>query len=192
MLETFLVVLVVLLLVGLFVVQPFQVQKHTMENTLMPDQYVLVDKLTPRFDDFHRGDLVAFNPPAGATQDQSGALYVDRVIGIGGDTVDIHGGHVYLNGSQLTESYVPSTQATSMSGGDSKTWKLTAGQLFVMADNRGDKTLPDSRVFGAIDKASVVGRAWLRYWPIGKFGLIPNATQAPASSGSPAASNAPW
>ena len=192
MLETFLVVLVVLLLVGLFVVQPFQVQKHTMENTLMPDQYVLVDKLTPRFDDFHRGDIVAFNPPAGATQDQSGALYVDRVIGIGGDTVDIHGGHVYLNGSQLTESYVPSTQATSMSGGDSKTWKLTAGQLFVMADNRGDKTLPDSRVFGAIDKASVVGRAWLRYWPIGKFGLIPNATQAPASSGSPAASNAPW
>jgi len=192
MLETFLVVLVVLLLVGLFVVQPFQVQKHTMENTLMPDQYVLVDKLTPRFDDFHRGDVVAFNPPAGATQDQSGALYVDRVIGIGGDTVDIHGGHVYLNGSQLTESYVPSTQATSMSGGDSKTWKLTAGQLFVMADNRGDKTLPDSRVFGAIDKASVVGRAWLRYWPIGKFGLIPNATQAPASSGSPAASNAPW
>ena len=192
MLETFLVVLVVLLLVGLFVVQPFQVQKHTMENTLMPDQYVLVDKLTPRFDDFHRGDVVAFNPPAGATQDQSGALYVDRVIGIGGDTVDIHGGHVYLNGSQLTESYVPSTQATSMSGGDSKTWKLTAGQLFVMADNRGDKTLPDSRVFGAIDKASVVGRAWLRYWPMGKFGLIPNATQAPASSGSPAASNAPW
>ena len=192
MLETFLVVLVVLLLVGLFVAQPFQVQKHTMENTLMPDQYVLVDKLTPRFDDFHRGDIIAFNPPAGATEDPSGELFVDRVIGISGDTVDIHGGHVYLNGSQLTESYVPSTQATSMSGGDSKTWKLTAGQLFVMADNRGDKTLPDSRVFGAIDKASVVGRAWLRYWPIGKFGLIPNATQAPASSGSPAASNAPW
>jgi signal peptidase I len=191
MLETFLVVLVVLLLVGLFVAQPFQVQKHTMENTLMPDQYVLVDKLTPRFDDFHRGDIVAFNPPAGATQDQSGALYVDRVIGIGGDTVDIHGGHVYLNGSQLTESYVPSAQTTSVSGGAGKTWKLTAGQLFVMADNRGDKTLPDSRDFGAIDKSSVVGRAWLRYWPTGKFGLIPNAAQAPASSGSPAASTAP-
>ena len=191
MLETFLVVLVVLLLVGLFVAQPFQVQKHTMENTLMPDQYVLVDKLTPRFDDFHRGDIIAFNPPAGATQDQSGALYVDRVIGIGGDTVDIHGGHVYLNGSQLTESYVPATQTTSMSGGGSKTWKLTAGQLFVMADNRGDKTLPDSRVFGAIDKSTVVGRAWLRYWPIGKFGLIPNAAQVPAASGSPVASTAP-
>jgi signal peptidase I len=191
LLETFLITLVIFLLVQLFVAQPFQVQKLTMENTLMPDQYVLVDKLTLRFEDLHRGDIVVFNPPIGSAQDPSGMPFAERVIGAGGDTVDIHGGHVYINGDQLTEAYVLKNQTTDMPDGGSRTWKLKAGQVFVMGDNRQNPQSRDSRDFGPVDKSSVIGRAWLRYWPFSQFGLIPQGNQPPAPGGSPASSKAP-
>jgi signal peptidase I len=73
-----------------------------MEDTLMPDQYVLVDKLTPNFSDYHRGDIIVFNPPSGWVLESAGTPHIKRVTATGGDTVDIHGGHVYVNGTQLT------------------------------------------------------------------------------------------
>ena len=76
-----------------------------MEQTLEPDQYVLVDKLTPRFDAYKRGDIVVFNPPANWVQ-QQGQPYIKRVIGVGGDTVEIKDGAVYVNGTKLNEPYV--------------------------------------------------------------------------------------
>ena len=176
------------MLVQLFVAQPYQVQRESMQDSLMPNQYVLVDTLTPRFDDLHRKDIVVFNPPRSAA-DSFGAPYAERVIGVGGDTVDIHGGHVYLNGQLLTEAYVLNSQTTVMPNGGSGIWKLKAGQLFVMGDNRFDKSA-DSRAFGPIDKSSVIGRAWLRYWPFSDFGLIPQGKQ-PTPGGSPASSTAP-
>jgi signal peptidase I len=191
--ETFLLTLVIFLVVQLFVAQPYRVQQASMENTLMPDQFVLVDKITPHFDDYHRGDIVVFDPPAGWVADSSGSPFVKRIIGLGGDTVDIHGGHVYVDGTQLVEPYVYETQPTEVPDGVGRTWRLTAGQIFVMGDHRQDSR--DSRDFGPIDKSSVIGRAWLRYWPMGQFGLISAPRQSPAASvapsGSPAASKAP-
>ncbi len=191
LLETFLITLVIFVLIQLFVAQPFQMQKLTMGNALTPGQFVLVDKLTPHFDDLHRGDIVIFTPPSGSPEDPSGTPYAERVIGVGGDTIDIHGGHVYLNGALLTEAYVLKNQTTAMADGGIKTWKLKADQLFVMGDNRMDPMTKDSRNYGPIDKSSVVGRAWLRYWPVGQFGLLPQGKQLPAPSGSPVSSTAP-
>jgi signal peptidase I len=108
-----------------------------MENTLMPDQCVLVDKVTPHFDDYHRGD-----------------------IGGGGDTVDIHGGHVFVNGVQLTEGYIYEDQSTLMPTNGAQTWKLDPNQVFVLGDHRLKS--PDSRDFSPIDKSSIIGRAFLR------------------------------
>jgi signal peptidase I len=85
LLETFLLTLAIFLVIQLFVAQPYQVQQTSMENTLLPNQYVLVDKLTPRFDDYHSGDVVVFNPPSGWAQDPSGTPYIKRVVAIGGD-----------------------------------------------------------------------------------------------------------
>jgi signal peptidase I len=189
--ETFLITLVIFMLVQLFVAQPFQMQKLTMGNALKPGQFVLVDKLTPHFDDLHRGDIVVFNPPPGSPPDPSGTPYAERVIGAGGDTIDIHGGHVYLNGAQLTEAYVLKDQKTAMPDGGNKTWKLKADQVFVLGDNRQDPKTKDSRDFGPVDKSSVIGRVWLRYWPFSQFGLIPQSKQPPAPSGSPVSSTAP-
>ena len=189
LLETFLVTLVVFLVVQLFVAQPYRVQQASMEDTLMPDQFVLVDKFTPRFDEYHRNDIVVFDPPSGWVRDASGSPFVKRVIGLGGDKVDIHGGHVFVNGTQLVEPYVFENQTTEMPDKGSKTWKLAAGQLFVMGDHRQDSR--DSRDFGPIDKSSVIGRAWLRYWPLSAFGLVSQPKASPAAGGSPAASGSP-
>jgi signal peptidase I len=186
--ETLLLTLLIFLVVQMFVAQPYQVQQPSMENTLMPDQYVLVDKLTPHFDDYHRGDIVVFTPPVNWTHDASNTPYVKRVIGVAGETVDVHGGHVYIDGRQLTEPYIYENQSTDMPDGGSKTWKLLPGQLFVMGDHR--QASQDSRDFGPIDKSSVIGRAWLRYWPADQFGLIPSKQQ-PSPSPAPSPSTAP-
>ena len=188
LLETLLLPLIVFLVIQLFVAQPYQVQQESMENTLMPNQYVLVDKLTPHFDAFHRGDIIVFNPPPGWAEDQSGTPYIKRIIAVGGDTVDIRDGHVFINGTQISEPYIFGDQTTQASSAG-KTWKLSPSQLFVMGDHR--QASQDSREFGPIDKSEVIGRAWIRYWPINQFGLLPKANQTAAPSGSPATSPAP-
>jgi signal peptidase I len=186
-LETLLVTLVFFLVVQLFVAQPFHVEQPSMENTLMPDQYVLVDKITPRFTGYQPGDIVVFNPPASWANGPAGTPYIKRVIAVAGDTVDIHDGHAYVNGKQLSEPYVYEGQPTLPLDPAKHSWKLTAGQLFVMGDHRGDSQ--DSRVFGAIDKSSVIGRALIRYWPLANFGPLsqPNAAAAPTGTPAPTA-----
>jgi len=173
LLETLLLTLIVFLVIQLFVAQPYQIQQMSMENTLAPNQYVLVDKLTPRFDDYHRGDIVVFNPPAGWVHDAAGTPYIKRVIGVAGDTVDIHDGHVFVNGTELTEPYVFEGQPTVPADPKNHTWKLKDGYLFVMGDHRADSQ--DSRQFGPIQKSTLIGRAWLRYWPLDQFGILPSS-----------------
>ena len=155
--ETLLLALIVFVVVQLFIAQPYQVQQESMETTLMPNQYILVDKLTPKFDTYHRGDIVVFNPPSNSkwTVDPTGTPYVKRVIGIPGDTVDVHDGGVYVNGSKLAESYLYLGQPTAV-----ETWKLpvtlTVDEYFVMGDHR--QASQDSRAFGPITKESIIGR----------------------------------
>jgi signal peptidase I len=176
MLETLLVTLVIFLVVQLFVAQPFHVEQPSMENTLMPDQYVLVDKLSPHFDDYHRGDIVVFAPPASSNSEPTSAPFIKRVIGVAGDTIDIHAGHVFVNGRELSEPYIYPGQLTEPSSPSQHVWTLSVGQLFVMGDHRGDSQ--DSRVFGPIDKSTVIGRALIRYWPLQDFGLLSKGSAA--------------
>src|SRR6188474_576356 len=89
--ETLVLTLIIFFVIQTFVAQPYQIRQQSMETTLEPDQYVLVDKLTPRFDTYKRGDIVVFNPPE-AWQQENGTPYIKRVIGVGGDTVEIHDG----------------------------------------------------------------------------------------------------
>ncbi len=188
-LETLLLTLIVFLVIQLFVAQPYQIQQQSMENTLLPNQYVLVDKLTPRFDDYHRGDIVVFNPPPGWASDDLGTPFIKRVIGVAGDTVDIHDGFVFVNGTKLDEPYVYEGQPTVPSDPNHHTWKIAAGQLFVLGDHRADSK--DSRAFGPIEESTVIGRAWLRYWPFNQFGVLPSSTQPAASADTPAPNATP-
>ncbi len=172
--ETLVLTLIIFVVIQNFVAQPYQVEMDSMERTLEPGQYVLVDKLTPRFDTYHRGDIVVFHPPAATAS--SSTPYIKRVIGVPGDTVEIRDdGLVYIDGAALDEPYlygdepggVP--QATTVSV-EQASWTIAAGEFFLMGDHRSDSA--DSRVFGAVAADQIIGRAWLRYWPLDTFGVL--------------------
>ena len=175
--ETLVLTLVIFFVIQNFIAQPYQVQQQSMERTLEPGQYVLVDKLTPRWDDYSRGDVVVFNPPISWTSDPT--PFIKRVIGLPGDTVEVRDdGLVYINGVALDEPYTYKNEAginepTEVSL-DQGRWVVPADQLFVMGDHRQKSA--DSRLFGPIAISNVVGRAFLRYWPIGTFGILQTPT----------------
>ncbi len=179
--ETLVLTLVIFLVIQNFVAQPYRVQQQSMEHTLEPDQYVLVDKLTPRFSDYKRGDIVVFNPPDAWAQGD-GTPYIKRVIGLGGDTVEIRDGAVYIDDERLGEPYTFEGQETAVTG-DRSTWIVPAGQYFVMGDHRNNSA--DSRVFGSIQRDDIVGRAWLRYWPFSTFGILQTPTYSGVAPAAP-------
>lgn len=197
--ETLVLTLIIFLVIQNFVAQPYQVQQNSMERTLEPDQYVLVDKLTPRFNPYDRGDIVVFNPPE--TWSSGGTPFIKRVIGVPGDVVEIRDdGRVYVNDVGLDEEYVyedddGTRDPTEVP--DQARWAIGTGELFVLGDHRAKSA--DSRVFGPIGATDVIGRAWLRYWPLPTFGVLPTPVYpeldgvAPAadSSDEPAASTEP-
>jgi len=171
--ETLVLTLVIFFVIQSFIAQPYQVQQQSMERTLEPGQYVLVDKLTPRFDAYDRGDVVVFNPPATWTRENT--PFIKRVIGVSGDTVEVRDdGLVYVNGTALDEAYTYTNDEDAPepteAGGDQNRWVVPDGELFVMGDHR--QRSADSRVFGTIPIANVIGRAFLRYWPIGTFWIL--------------------
>jgi len=177
--ETLVLTLIIFFVIQTFVAQPYQVQQQSMEQTLEPGQYVLVDKLTPRWDAYGRGDVVVFNPPATWTEDST--PFIKRVIGLPGDTVEVKDdGLVYVNGKALDERYRYKDEPTTASL-DQRRWVIPAGELFVMGDHRQKSA--DSRVFGPIGISNVIGRAFLRYWPISTLEIIatPSYPDVPAT-----------
>ena len=157
------------------VAQPFTVKQGSMEYTLEPGQYLLVDKLTPRFEPYDRSDIIVFNPsPAWTTGVDT--PYVKRVIGIAGDVIELRHGRVIVNDVVLEEPYVFQLQRTDVIG-DRSRWVVAAGELFVLGDHRSGSA--DSRIFGPIPVESVIGRVWLRYWPPSSFGVLAAPTAVP-------------
>jgi len=175
--ETLVLTLIIFFVIQNFIAQPYQVQQNSMERTLEPGQYVLVDKLTPHWDDYSRGDVVVFNPPETWTSDPT--PFIKRVIGLPGDTVEVRDdGRVYVNGVGLDETYTFKNdqgvnEPTEVSP-DQTSWVVPPGQLFVMGDHRQKSA--DSRVFGPINISNVIGRAFLRYWPISTLGILQTPT----------------
>jgi signal peptidase I len=188
-------VLTVLIVLGIqtFVAQPYRVQQSSMEVTLLPDQYVLVDKLTPRWAPYNRGDIVVFDPPE--SWSPAGSVpFIKRIIGLPNDTVELRDGKVFVNDVELDEPYINAdngdTQSTDPQPGGATEWIIAEGQLLVMGDNRQNSA--DSRSFGPIEVSHVIGRAWLRYWPFDTFGVLPTPEHPELdSTASPGASLVP-
>jgi signal peptidase I len=171
--KTIALTLVIFVGVQAFIAQPYKVQQGSMETTLLPDQYVLVDKLTPHWSSYTRGDIVVFDPPA-TFRAGNGLPFIKRVIGLPGDTVELRDGIVFVNGTALDEPYIFEDngvpQLTQPAPGGTSTWLVPDRELLVFGDHRGGSQ--DSRVFGPIEISRVIGRAWLRYWPAGTFGTL--------------------
>jgi signal peptidase I len=184
--ETLVLTVVIFLVVQTFVAQPFKVEGASMEMTVLQDQYVLIDKLTPHWAAYARGDIVVLTPPA-RYADSSGVPFIKRVIGLPGDHVELQGGTVYVNGSALDEPYVFTEdgvrQATDPTPGGASDWLVPTGELLVMGDHRQNSA--DSRSFGPVEISRVIGRAWLRYWPIDTFGILSTPSYAGPTVSSP-------
>jgi signal peptidase I len=156
-----------------FVAQPYKIEGGSMETTLLQNQYVLIDKLTPHWAPFGHGDIVVLDPP-GTSLGSNGTPFIKRVIGLSGDRVELRNGKVYVNGMVIDEPYLFADdgirQPTDPSPGGLTEWLVPEGELFVMGDHRQNSA--DSRTFGPIEISHVIGRAWLRYWPVDAFGIM--------------------
>ncbi len=179
--ETLILTLVIYLAIHNFVAQPFEVRQESMTPTILHGEYVLIDKLTPHFDDYTYGDVIVFEPPTTATSEDDDIPFIKRIIGLAGDTITLENGRVFVTGSnglpiRIVESYV----ARGSDGASRPTlcpqpscsgeWLVPDGSYFVMGDNR--ERSQDSRELGPIDEGLILGRAWLRYFPVDRVGLI--------------------
>ncbi len=150
------------LVVRSFVLQAFSIPSESMETTLLIGDHVVVDKLTYRFSDIDRFDIVVFDRPPELPSEYD--ELIKRVIGLPGDTVEGRDGAVYVNGEALTEPYLDADVTII----DFAPEVVPEGRLFMMGDNRNRSS--DSRVFGSIDIETVVGKARVRYWPLDRVG----------------------
>lgn len=146
-------VLAVILFVGINAVSArVRVDGFSMRPTLDDGEFVLVSKLSYRFGEFERGDIVVFHFPLNPEEE-----LVKRIIGLPGDQVTVQDNQLYVNGQLLNEPYI--AQAPVYSG----SWTVTEGQLFVLGDNRNNSN--DSKDWGLLPQENVVGKAVLIYWP---------------------------
>jgi signal peptidase I len=153
--------LLVAFLVKTFLVQAFYIPSGSMLPTLQEQDRVLVNKLSYDLHAVHRGDIVVFKGPEQAQGEVKDLI--KRVIGLPGDTVEAHDGKVFVNGKAINEPYL----GPGITTGPLEPQKIPANHYWVMGDNRGNSK--DSRFFGPIDKSLIIGRAFVRVWPVSRF-----------------------
>lgn len=165
--ETVLLVAVAFVLAQLirtYLVQPFVIPTGSMIPTIEEGDRVLADKLTFRFSrEPRKGDIVVFDDPTGEHPQ-----LIKRVIAVGGQTVDLRNGVVFVDGKPLDEPYVHGQPSVPQV----LTFPVTIpkGYVWLMGDNRQNSG--DSRSFGPQPIKNVRGRAFWTYWPLGRFGAL--------------------
>jgi signal peptidase I len=146
------------LLVQWLLVKPFTIHQISMEPTLMEGDRILINRLTYHFRDPQAGDVVVFNSPINEDED-----LVKRVVAVAGDTVAIDDGFLYVNGVAQEEPYVLEQDFR----GEEPEMVVPPDYVFVLGDNRNNSG--DSRIFGPIPIDSIIGSAFVIYWPIGHW-----------------------
>lgn len=159
--------LVVAIVIKSFVFQAFYIPSESMEPTLRPGDRVLVNKVSYDLHSIHRGDIVVFKRPPNEAGDPTIKDLIKRVIGTPGDTIEARSdGKVYINGKRLNESYLPAGAVTT----NLPSQQIPPGEYFVMGDNRTNSK--DSRYIGLIPGRLIVGRAFVRVWPLSSLGFL--------------------
>lgn len=158
-------VLVLTWVIITFVGQRTRVDGRSMMNTLHDGDNLIVEKLSYRFSDPKRFDIIVF-PPTGKKE-----YYIKRIIGLPGETVQIdENGNIYINGGLLEENY--GAETIQNPGRAANPITLGDDEYFVMGDNRNNSKDSRSEEVGNVKRSQIIGRAWLRIWPLNKFGLL--------------------
>jgi signal peptidase I len=157
--------LAVALFVRGFLIQAFYIPSESMVPTLVKNDRVLVNKLSYKLHDVHRGDIVVFTAPPGAATAQVKDL-IKRVVGLPGETIEGRNGSIFINNKPLDEPYLP----PDVRSRDFPPEKVPPARVWVLGDNRQDSR--DSTFFKSIDEHSIVGRAFVKIWPLNDLSLL--------------------
>jgi signal peptidase I len=176
-----------------FLVKPFRIPSESMVPTLAVGQRVLVDRVSFRFGNPERDDVVVFKPPAGAeseggesrqacaapkpetpcarpTPKRSDTNFIKRVVGLPGDKLKVIDNHVYINGRRQDEPFIARGSDCTDLCNLPREIEIPRGYYFMMGDNR-DQSF-DSRAWGPVPKKWLIGQAFATYWPPGKIGTL--------------------
>ena len=155
-------------LVITFVGQRTEVEGASMVNTLHNGDNLIVDKLSYRFHDPERFDIIVF-----PFQFQDNTYYIKRIIGLPGETVQImDDGSIYINGEKLEENYGMEVIKPETIGRAAEPIELGDDEYFVMGDNRNNSSDSRTDMVGNIKRENIIGKAWLRIWPVSDFGIL--------------------
>lgn len=159
--------LAIIIPIRYFLIQPFYVRGASMEPAFIDHEYLIIDELSYRFKDPARGEIVVFRYPGDPRQ-----YFIKRIIGLPGEKVQFVGGKVIIYSEEYPEGWIleePYIERSIFTSGD-KTVQLEADQYFVLGDNRNSSL--DSRFFGSLERRMIVGRVWLRGWPIDRLSVF--------------------
>ncbi len=169
------VALIIIFAVRYFLIKPFVVKGASMEPNFYDSEYLIVDELTYRFRQPERGEVVVFHPPENPNStEQSKQYYIKRVIGLPGETVEVHEGVITIynvqhpNGFTLDENYI-----SAYTDGDIRR-VVQSNEYFLLGDNRIASL--DSRVFGPVPIANIIGKVWFRGFPLDRAATIASPT----------------
>ncbi|MDO8584461.1 MAG: signal peptidase I [bacterium] len=164
LLQVLAISLVIILPVRYFLIQPFYVKGESMEPNFYHREYLIIDEISYRLHTPLRGDVVVFHPPNDPSQ-----FFIKRVVALPGETIEVGNGQVRIyndahpNGLLLDETAYLDQAMTA----GTKTVTLKSDEYFLLGDNRAASL--DSRYFGPVKKSAIVGRVWLRGYPIDRW-----------------------
>src|ERR1700730_998670 len=160
------------LVIIIFLYQPVKVEGTSMAPLLSDQERIFINKFVYRFEPIGRGDVIVFWYPLDRSKS-----FIKRVIGLPGDTIELRSGHLYLNGKELLEPYVPPFY---LDGSSYALRRIPADNYFVMGDHRDSSN--DSRMFGPVARQYIYGKAVFAYWPVDHFGSLALSSTVNAAS----------
>jgi signal peptidase I len=168
-LQSIVVVMALMVMVYLFIMSPQEISGESMFPTFENGEYILTNKVEYKIHEPQRGDVVVFKSPRNKDID-----YIKRIIAVPGDTITLQNGKYSVNGQLLSEQYLPPNLYTFAGSFLKENMEVTVppGYYFVSGDNRPHSL--DSREFGFVPKEDIIGKAFFRYWPIDRAGVIKN------------------
>lgn len=163
----------------LFLFQPHVVKGSSMYPNLHDSDFLLTDKISYRLNLPKRGDIIVFKAPTSEPCSESDCEYIKRIIGLPGEQVRLINSTIFINNVVLAESYLPTGLITKEGSylHDGETVQIPEDEYLAMGDNRPYSR--DGREFGVISRKAIVGKAWLRYWPVIRAGIIKNPLTTP-------------
>ncbi|MBI2167064.1 MAG: signal peptidase I [Candidatus Omnitrophica bacterium] len=153
-----------------FILGPYKIPTGSMRPNLMEGDRIFVDKLSYRFREPHRGEIIVFKYPLDRKKD-----FVKRLVATGGETVEIQEGQVHINGSRLESPPVLLerfyyNRDDWMFGKHGQVFRVPEGHLFVLGDNSAQSS--DSRNWGFVPRKDLIGRAVVIWWPPSRVRLV--------------------